>query len=1003
MDTKNYIVKNEKTVPAEDYSFLRSKGLELIEKLSNKIWTDFNIHDPGITILEVLCYAITDVAYRTSFDVKDLLTAKKDQGGINELYSAREILTCNPVTINDFRKILIDVEGVKNAWLNFAKEQEQSIFIDCKKSKLTYQKKKNYKKLILDGLYDVVLELDEDIISGDLNNYSFEENENDIKYTVSFPSWDFFFRQKLLSKDWSFSNYTYLEYITGTKVHKAQITISSDSDILILPITIVLDGKRDLDNENVIKSHLLTGGAQDVFEKYRAKTNAALDIVEVAYQKLFKHRNLCEDFVYFSPVDIEEIALCASIVVSPEIEIEKVYAQILFEVGQFLAPNVLFHSLEDLINEDLTIENIFEGPTLNHGFIKDTDLVKSELQKEIHVSDLINIIMDIKGVVAIEKIQLGSSYNGVTVSKGEKWILKLGEGRAPRLRPNMADLIFYKGLIPYSEFNWSNIELYYEELVQSIRNAKLKEDTYDRAKPKGTYLDVADYISVHEEFPLVYGVSKKGIPGLVDDKRRAQAKQLKAYLTLYDQLLANYLSQLSHLKDIFSYHDDIDRTYFYQLPYAIPDATDTSKQHMKDGIPEIYKLLYKFTNSLSTDAIIDKYKTYSTDWETFAKNETNDFVEALSGYTEDTKTFEDRRNRFLDHLMARFAEQFTDYVLLMYSMDTPRAPGDLIEDKIAFLKDYVEISSDRGKAFNYKSCPDLWTSETATGDNVSGYEKRLARLTGIERYDRRSLLCVKLKTKYNVFKGADNQWYFNFGLPGEILLKSEGYTTKQNCIQGIDSVVRNGIERKNYMLKTAVDGSFYFNLLAKNRKIIGTSPMYVTEQERNDKSEELITTLEEHCNIEGFHLLEHILLRPKDDTYDLMPVCVEQGCNSCLGLQDPYSFRMTLVLPAWIGRFTDMRFRHYFEQIARLEAPANTHVKICWVDSTDMDEFEKAYKKWLKALCKDNMTPALNNKLIQKLNDLNSIYPEGTLHECAEDDNENPIILGHTNIGSTKI
>ena len=40
---------------------------------SGKIWTDHNVHDPGITILEVLCYAMLDLGYRTHLAVEDVL------------------------------------------------------------------------------------------------------------------------------------------------------------------------------------------------------------------------------------------------------------------------------------------------------------------------------------------------------------------------------------------------------------------------------------------------------------------------------------------------------------------------------------------------------------------------------------------------------------------------------------------------------------------------------------------------------------------------------------------------------------------------------------------------------------------------------------------------------------------------------------------------------------------------------------------------------------------
>ena len=40
---------------ALDYALLRQEGIDLIARLAGKRWTDYNSHDPGITILEALC------------------------------------------------------------------------------------------------------------------------------------------------------------------------------------------------------------------------------------------------------------------------------------------------------------------------------------------------------------------------------------------------------------------------------------------------------------------------------------------------------------------------------------------------------------------------------------------------------------------------------------------------------------------------------------------------------------------------------------------------------------------------------------------------------------------------------------------------------------------------------------------------------------------------------------------------------------------------------------
>ena len=80
-----------------------------------------------------------------------------------------------------------------------------------------------------------------------------------------------------------------------------------------------------------------------------------------------------------------------------------------------------------------------------------------------------------------------------------------------------------------------------------------------------------------------------------------------------------------------------------------------------------------------------------------------------------------RRNRFLNHLLARFAEQFTDYALLLFGAQTDQSK--LIQDKQAFLQRYPELSSARGGAYNYLQPYD----ET----NCSGLEKRIRYRLGL--------------------------------------------------------------------------------------------------------------------------------------------------------------------------------------------------------------------------------------------------------------------------------
>ncbi|MEB3362503.1 MAG: hypothetical protein VKI42_10320, partial [Synechococcaceae cyanobacterium] len=66
-------------------------------RLCGDQWSDFNSHDPGITILEQLCFALTELAYRSQWPIEDLLAS----AGPDWQPAAEEILNGDPVTRDD--------------------------------------------------------------------------------------------------------------------------------------------------------------------------------------------------------------------------------------------------------------------------------------------------------------------------------------------------------------------------------------------------------------------------------------------------------------------------------------------------------------------------------------------------------------------------------------------------------------------------------------------------------------------------------------------------------------------------------------------------------------------------------------------------------------------------------------------------------------------------------------------------------------------------------------
>ena len=88
--------------------------------------------------------------------------------------------------------------------------------------------------------------------------------------------------------------------------------------------------------------------------------------------------------------------------------------------------------------------------------------------------------------------------------------------------------------------------------------------------------------------------------------------------------------------------------------------------------------------------------------------------------------------------------------------------------------------------------------------------------------------------KFSLSKRSNGEFQFNLVAGnGEKILHSEGYTGKDGCLNGIDSVRRHAQTAANFNKKTAKDGSPYFALMASNGQSIGKSEMYTSVASRD--------------------------------------------------------------------------------------------------------------------------------------------------------------------------
>ena len=88
-----------------------------------------------------------------------------------------------------------------------------------------------------------------------------------------------------------------------------------------------------------------------------------------------------------------------------------------------------------------------------------------------------------------------------------------------------------------------------------------------------------------------------------------------------------------------------------------------------------------------------------------------------------------------------------------------------------------------------------------------------------------------MAAEYELKKTSDDQFMFNLkAANGEVILTSERYKAKASATNGIDSVKRNSPSDSHYDRRTAEDDSPYFVLKARNGEVIGKSEMYSSKQ-----------------------------------------------------------------------------------------------------------------------------------------------------------------------------
>ena len=747
--------------PGMNFALLRQEGIKHIERLGGKIWTDYNTHDPGITILEQLCYAITDLSYRLDFPLKDLLAPYPGEER-KQFFTAREILSVNPLTIKDYRKLLIDIDGVKNAWLELIADSYPEIYYNRDRHILSFASSESSERVNLNGLYRVQIEKEAASIE---NNF----------------------------------------------------------------------------------------------------------LIKTVKSKLNQHRNLCEDFARIEVLPIEEITVNAEIEIREGKNVNDLMAKIYFALDTFIAPDIQFFTLKELLAKGRSLEKIFNGVPLKNGFIDDDELESFIKKEELRTSDLIQIILDINGIKAIKSITISGNK-----SLNESWVLPLDSNSTAKIQDierAVKNITFIKNQI-ICNLDLEKVKAKLAKLDREKSKKQTTEESQDIPIPTGKYRELSEYKSIQDDFPINYGIGELGLAASASEQRKAQAKQLQAYLMFFEQILANYFAQLDGVKDLFSLDTHSNTTYFIQELTNLP------------GFKEIFE---RDSRRLQEDKAVQL----------------------------------ERKNRFLDRLIAQYCEKFTDSALLLSGSTLKDGenseleeitPEEYLDRKISFLQNYPQISAKRSTALNYND-----SNIAINLKNVSGLKQRICSLLGIP-YERQSLTSSK-----------DTEGFY---IVEHILLRPQAKNESQKS-------TNNFLDFSHQISK--------FESTIDSNKVTCTSPEHKLEEGE-------IVQIFGTRNYNGTYSVSNIQPNTFDIEREFKTSETGQWIEAHRPL-DPYSFQLSFVFPNWLSRFKDSSFKKLLFNTIISELPAHITPYYHWLQGDQMREFETAYSHWLNTVATINSDP----------------------------------------------
>lgn len=393
------------------------------------------------------------------------------------------------------------------------------------------------------------------------------------------------------------------------------------------PVTIddyrkcLIDGIEGIRNAVILPVKDQVKGKNGTYQVYLFIDTAITDntvkdlICKAAYVYLNKCRNLGE--LFLKPLCLSDHVhlITGRIEISEETQLNTILTQIQASVQHYLFPEVLAKGYDELTVSGMAADGIFNGPILQNGWISTEDLGKK--RDQLRIIDLQQLIGAVKGVIAVSDLVADNLplYEEMTAPADQMltidWVSSLQNGLD----------IYCKGRKLAVNPNAQSISRNSSKVTDHnlVFGAAVNSQT---ELPKGKFRDINTYFSIQHTFPEIFAVGADATTANATPFQIAQSRQLKGYLTLFDQVLANQFAQLANVGQLFSFKNAVsgapsDREEFYALKtayekshpeYPVPYLTFSPTYFYQSlyTVPHIRPLLknndtFKFSTRLETE------------------------------------------------------------------------------------------------------------------------------------------------------------------------------------------------------------------------------------------------------------------------------------------------------------------------------------------------------------------------------------------------------------------